>query len=123
MASRPPARLGLKRGCSTASTIGVRLFSAVGKCLSAFTDFTRMMFAVRLFQVGDCQPQVTLGGRQRFVSEHFLNVPQVRIIFEQVRRATVPPQVAGDVLFDARPLRIFFHERAQRIFADGTATQ
>ena len=62
-----------------------------------------MELAVRLLQVGDGQPQVTLRGRQRLVAEHFLNVPQVGIILQQVRGATVPPQVAGDVLFDAAP--------------------
>ena len=42
-----------------------------------------MTAPVGLFQVGDGEVQVTLGGRQRTVAEHFLDVAQVRLIFKR----------------------------------------
>ena len=49
-------------------------------CLAALLLLPGMELAVRLLQVGDGQPQIPLGGRQRLVAEHFLNVPQVGVV-------------------------------------------
>ncbi len=58
-----------------------------------------MLFAVRFFEVGDGEMEVTLGGGEGAMAEDFLNVAQVGFVFEQMRGATVSPQVAGDVPF------------------------
>lgn len=51
-------------------------------------------------QVGDGEPEVTLGRGEARVPEQGLHVAQVRVVLEQVRRARVPPQVRRDVLLD-----------------------
>lgn len=99
--------------CSGSAAITGRIVRFFSRTRNAL--FTRMVLAVRRLQVGDGQVQVTLGGGQRTVAEDFLNVAQVGLIFHQVCRAGVPPQVASDVFFDVRPFRIFFHQRTQRI--------
>ena len=80
-----------------------------------------MELAVRLFQVRDGQPQITLRRRQRLVAEHFLNVPQVGVIFQQVRGATVPPQMTGDVFFEPQLARILGQQPVNAMLADGQA--
>ncbi len=40
------------------------------------------------------------------MAEDFLNVAQVGFVFEQMRGATVSPQVAGDVLFASSELGV-----------------
>ncbi len=65
-----------------------------------------MIFAVRFFEVGDGEMEVTLAGGEGAMAEDFLNVAQVGFVFEQMRGATVSPQVAGDVLFASSELGV-----------------
>jgi len=76
-----------------------------------------VILVVRRLQVGDGQMQVTLGGGQGPVTHDFLNVPEIGLILHQMRGDGVPPDVAGDVLFDARLLHIFFDGTGQRVLA------
>jgi len=57
-----------------------RLCSFSNRLIDSF--FSRMEAPVRLFQVGDRQVQVTLGGRQGAVPQDLLDVPQVRPVLE-----------------------------------------
>ncbi len=43
------------------------------------------------------------------VPEHFLYDPQIGSVPEQMRRKTVPEQMRVNVLFQPRPLRLFFY--------------
>ena len=63
-----------------------------------------MEAAVRGLQVVDVEVQVTLGRGETSVPEDFLDVPQVGLVLQKMRGAGVPPDVAGDVLFESRRL-------------------
>jgi hypothetical protein len=65
------------------------------------------MAAMRFFEIGDGEMEVTLGGGEGAMAEDFLNVAQVGFVFEQMRGATVSPQVAGDVLFASSEPGVF----------------
>jgi len=73
------------------------------------------------FEVGDGQAQIFLGGGQAPVPEDFLHMAQVGVVLEQVRRAGVPPQVAGDVLFDSGPARVSLDDMPDAMLANGFA--
>ena len=49
--------------------------------------------------------------------EQFLDVPQIGLVLHQMRGATVPPDVAGDVFAQPGHAGVFFHQFAQRVFA------
>jgi putative addiction module component (TIGR02574 family) len=51
-----------------------------------------MMFAVRFFELGDGEMQVTLGGGQGAMTEDLLDVTDIGFVLQQVRGATVSPQ-------------------------------
>jgi len=53
------------------------------------------------------------------VAEDFLDVPQVGLVLQKMRGATVPPQVTGDMLFDASQLGIFFDDGAEAVAGNG----
>ncbi len=74
-----------------------------------------------LFQIGDGQAQIFLGGGQRAMAEDFLHMPQVGVVLEQVRGAGVPPQVTGDMLFDSGPARVSLDDMPDAMLADGFA--
>ena len=85
--------------------------------------FAGVILVVSRLQVGDGQMQITLGGGQEPVAEDFLNVPEIGLVLHQVRGASVPPQVAGDVLFDVGLFRVFFDQIARRVLAHGPVAQ
>lgn len=74
-----------------------------------------MTAPVRLFQVRNRQMQITLGCGQRTMPKHLLDVPQIGMVAQQVRGATVPPQVTGDVLLDLRELGVFLDHLADGV--------
>jgi len=69
-----------------------------------------MELAMRLFEVGNGQAKIAFGGGQVFVAEDFLDVAQVGIVLQKVRRAGVAPHVAGDVLFYPGAPGVFFQK-------------
>ena len=78
-----------------------------------------MKFAVRFLQIGDGQAQISLGGGKGAVAEHFLNVAQVGVVFEQMRRARVPPEVRGDFLFNPGLPGVFLDNVPNAVSAQG----
>lgn len=78
--------------------------------------FPRVTAAMGVLEIGDGQVQVTLRGRKRPVPEDLLDVPQVGPVFKQVRGAGMPPDVAGDVLFDLGRAGVLDDQFTQDIF-------
>jgi putative addiction module component (TIGR02574 family) len=73
-----------------------------------------MMFAVRFFELGDGEMQVTLGGGQGAMTEDLLDVTDIGFVLQQVRGATVSPHVAGDTLFDPGAPCVFPDQSPER---------
>lgn len=46
---------------------------------------------------------------------------KVRILFEEMNRDTVPPDMAGDILFDSRSLGVLLHDVPREMLIDGFA--
>src|ERR1035438_19534 len=82
---------------------------------------SRMVPAVGVLQVGDGDPQVTLGRGERLVAEHFLDVAQVRAVLQEMRGAGVAPQVRRDFLFHARRLGVAGNQVTEPVVAKGKA--
>ena len=55
------------------------------------------------------------------MAEDLLDVAQVGFVLQQMRGATVPPQMAGDALFDPGEPRVFFDDAAEGVACDRTA--
>ena len=85
------------------------------KSLRMALPFPGVTFPVSSLQIGDGQMQVALGGRKALVSEQRLDVAQVRVVFEQMRGAGVPPDVATDFAVHSRQSRPFLDDVAQDV--------
>jgi hypothetical protein len=72
-----------------------------------------MVPAMGVLQVGDGNPQVTLGRGEGLVAEQFLDMAQVGTVLQKVRGAGVSPKVRRYLLFDSRHLCIAFHDVAK----------
>ncbi len=57
---------------------------------------------VGFLQIGNREMEVTLRGRERAVAEHFLHMAEAGAVADEMRGASVPPDVGGDVLFHPR---------------------
>lgn len=63
-----------------------------------------MELAVGFFEIGDGEMQIAFGGRERPVAEQLLHVPEIGVVPDHVRGATVPPDVRCDAFGQARGL-------------------
>jgi hypothetical protein len=74
-------------------------------------------------QVADGQAQVTLGGRQRAVSQQVLDVAQIGVVFDQVGGTGMTPDVGCDVFFDPGQPGMAFNRAAHRMGVQGMAPE
>lgn len=69
-----------------------------------------MEFAVHRPQVVDGDPRINLGGLQRGVPEHFLELPDRCAITQHVGGAAVAETVCRDLFLDAGALGVLVHD-------------
>ena len=84
--------------------------------------FARVAAFVGRFEISDGQVQITLGGGQAAVAEHFLDVAHVGMVLDEVGGAGVPPDVAGDVFLDAGGTGIFADNGVEGVGVDLSAS-
>jgi hypothetical protein len=82
-----------------------------------------MEAGVSLLQVADGQTQVTLGGRQRAVTEQVLHMAQIGVVFNQVGGARMTPDMGRDVLLDPGQPGMTFDQIADRMGVQGIAPE
>ena len=68
--------------------------------------FSRVGFAVDLFQIGFDDMKVALGCGQVFMAKKLLDMSEISTGFEHFRGKRVPERVGCDFLLDLRPLLV-----------------